>query len=160
TAVNRYAGRRVSAVMLRPLLGAIRIRHRLRSLDVLPRGNRWIVRGVVNPPDQIETDAHVSGGEQPPAPPLTLLNTLSPETQAAIRTAISQAISARSLAVPKAAQVMAELQAAANSIRLQMILKPRARLTPKKQALLATADGQKVVAYIGTNFAVSGYSAK
>ncbi|HSE15984.1 MAG TPA: DUF4157 domain-containing protein [Pyrinomonadaceae bacterium] len=48
-AVNRFAGRRVGAVVLRPLLAAIRVRYQLVSLDVIPRGENWAVRGVVNP---------------------------------------------------------------------------------------------------------------
>jgi hypothetical protein len=48
-AVERYAGQRVGAMVLRPLLGAIRLRHRLTSLDVVQRGDTWAVRGVINP---------------------------------------------------------------------------------------------------------------
>lgn len=48
-AVNRYAGQRVGALVLRPLLTAIRLRHRLTSLDVIERGENWAVRGVINP---------------------------------------------------------------------------------------------------------------
>ena len=48
-AVERFSGRRVGAAVLRPLLGAIRLRHRLTSLDVVSRGDVWAVRGVINP---------------------------------------------------------------------------------------------------------------
>jgi hypothetical protein len=48
-AVERYAGQRVGAALLRPLLGAIRLRHRLTSLDVVQRGDFWALRGVINP---------------------------------------------------------------------------------------------------------------
>jgi hypothetical protein len=48
-AVERYSGQRVGAAVLRPLLGAIRMRHRLTSLDVVQRGDIWAVRGVINP---------------------------------------------------------------------------------------------------------------
>lgn len=66
TAVNRFAGRRVGVLVLRPLLGAIRVRHRLTSLDVTARNDRWVVRGVVNPEDETVTDAQPTAGEAPP----------------------------------------------------------------------------------------------
>lgn len=48
-AVERVPGQRVGALVLRPLLAAIRVRHRLTTLDVVQRGDTWAVRGVVNP---------------------------------------------------------------------------------------------------------------
>jgi hypothetical protein len=48
-AVNRYAGRRVGAAVLRPLLGAIRMRHRLTRLEVVLEGEYWTIEGEVNP---------------------------------------------------------------------------------------------------------------
>lgn len=60
-AVNRFAGRRVGAIILRPLLAALRIRYQLRTLEAVPRGNRWAVRGVVNPEGERPTDAQVEG---------------------------------------------------------------------------------------------------
>jgi hypothetical protein len=48
-AVNRFAGRTVGAVVLRPLLAAIRLRHRLTRLDVVLEGGRWTIEGEVNP---------------------------------------------------------------------------------------------------------------
>jgi hypothetical protein len=47
--VNRFAGQRVGAVVLRPLLAAIRLRHRLTRLEVVLDGGRWIIEGEVNP---------------------------------------------------------------------------------------------------------------
>lgn len=74
-AVNRFAGRRVGALVLRPLLGAIRLRHRMSSLDVVARGNTWAVRGAVNPEREVPTTAQVEGGPQAGA------EGLSPEAQ-------------------------------------------------------------------------------
>jgi hypothetical protein len=48
-AVNRYAGRRVGAAILRPLLAGIRLRHRLNRLDVVLDGEYWAIEGEVNP---------------------------------------------------------------------------------------------------------------
>jgi len=48
-AVNRFAGRTVGAVVLRPLLAAIRVRHRLTRLDVVLENGRWTIEGEVNP---------------------------------------------------------------------------------------------------------------
>ncbi|HVY04699.1 MAG TPA: hypothetical protein VHB46_01860 [Burkholderiales bacterium] len=61
-AVDKYAGRRVGAVVLRPLLGAIRLRHRLTSLDVEVQGEFWAVRGVINPKKVAVTSAKVAVG--------------------------------------------------------------------------------------------------
>lgn len=48
-AVNRYAGRAVGAVVLRPLLAVIRTRHRMTRLDVVLEGGTWTIEGEVNP---------------------------------------------------------------------------------------------------------------
>lgn len=47
--VNRYAGRPVGAVVLRPLLMPIKVRHRLSRLDVVPRGPVWGVVAAASP---------------------------------------------------------------------------------------------------------------
>jgi hypothetical protein len=59
-AVTRFAGRRVGAVVLRPILATIRLRHRLTSLEVVARGGRWVVRGVVNPEGERPTPVEVA----------------------------------------------------------------------------------------------------
>lgn len=48
-AVNRFAGRRVGAAVLNPLLAAIRIRYGFQTLNLFPAQRRWGVRGQVNP---------------------------------------------------------------------------------------------------------------
>jgi hypothetical protein len=60
-ALNRYAGRRVGALVLRPLLAVIRLRYRLTSLDVVQDGDRWAVEAVINPKRRQRTDAQAEG---------------------------------------------------------------------------------------------------
>jgi hypothetical protein len=60
--VNRYAGRTVGALVLTPLLAAIRVRHRLTRLDVVPDGEFWKVEGEVNPRRNQRTQAKVEVG--------------------------------------------------------------------------------------------------
>ena len=54
-AVNRLPGKRIAAALARPVLAAIRMRFGMTSLDLVARGERWMVRGVVNPGDEEET---------------------------------------------------------------------------------------------------------
>ncbi len=72
--VNRYAGRSVGAVILRPLLMPIKLRHRLSRLDVIPQGNVWAVEAAASPSVTTPTSALVSGTNIPPnvTPPATL----------------------------------------------------------------------------------------
>jgi len=48
------------------LLAAIRIRYQLRSLDAVPRGQRWAVRGLINPAAEALTDAQTEEGPLAP----------------------------------------------------------------------------------------------
>jgi Skp family chaperone for outer membrane proteins len=59
--VNRYAGRPVGAVILRPLLMPIKLRHRLSRLDVVPQGNVWAVEAAASPTVTALTTAQVPG---------------------------------------------------------------------------------------------------
>ncbi len=59
--VNRYAGRPVGAVILRPLLMPIKLRHRLSRLDVKPHGNVWAVEATASPTVTALTTAQVAG---------------------------------------------------------------------------------------------------
>ncbi len=61
-AVNRFAGRRVGALVLTPLLAAIRLRNNMRSLSAERRGTRWAVVGEVNPRGEDLTEALVEPG--------------------------------------------------------------------------------------------------
>ncbi|MCA1818419.1 MAG: hypothetical protein LC746_18935, partial [Acidobacteria bacterium] len=49
SAVGRFSGRRVGAVVLRPILAAIKLRYGLKSLEPVVRGNKWAVQGEINP---------------------------------------------------------------------------------------------------------------
>lgn len=64
--VNRYAGRPVGAVVLRPLLMPIKVRHRLSRLDVVPRGPVWGVVAAASPeviePTTARVDTAAGGG--------------------------------------------------------------------------------------------------
>lgn len=55
-AVNRLGGSRIGIAVMRPVLAAIRIRHRLQVLEPVQRGNRWAVRGVANPEGEQPTN--------------------------------------------------------------------------------------------------------
>ena len=61
--VNRFAGRRVGISLLRPLLGAIRLRYQLQSLELVARGDHWAVRGVANPEAERVTGAQVESDD-------------------------------------------------------------------------------------------------
>ncbi len=56
-AVNRFAGRRVGAVVLTPLLFGIRTRYRLNRLEPVLRGGQWTVEGEINPRGSKRTSA-------------------------------------------------------------------------------------------------------
>jgi hypothetical protein len=62
SAVNRFARQRVGEIILRPLLAVIRTRYQLQTLEAIPRGERWAVRGTVNPSGERPTDAQVESG--------------------------------------------------------------------------------------------------
>lgn len=69
--VNRYSGRPVGRLILTPLLGAIRVRYRLATLDVVQEGDRWAVEGTVNPRAKRVTGA-LASGTATTAPPLAV----------------------------------------------------------------------------------------
>jgi len=60
-AVNRYAGKKVGALVLRPLLAVIRTKHMLTKLDVELEGERWTLVGEVNPKKRTPTLAQGTG---------------------------------------------------------------------------------------------------
>jgi hypothetical protein len=60
--VNRFAGRPVGALVLRPLLAPLRLRHRLSRLDVVPQGRQWAVVAAASPEVIEPTTALVEGG--------------------------------------------------------------------------------------------------
>ncbi|MBV9772300.1 MAG: hypothetical protein JO040_00015 [Gemmatimonadetes bacterium] len=48
-AVNRFAGSRVGAAVLTPLLAAVRIRYGFRTLAAVAVGGQWVAEGEINP---------------------------------------------------------------------------------------------------------------
>jgi hypothetical protein len=49
SAANRFAGKKVGAVVLNPLLTAIKVRYGFNALEVVQHGQTWAVRGRINP---------------------------------------------------------------------------------------------------------------
>lgn len=48
-AVSRFAGKRVGKLVLKPLLGAIKLRYGLASLELVEQGAVWAIKGKINP---------------------------------------------------------------------------------------------------------------
>ncbi len=48
-AVSKYSGKAVGAIVLKPLLLAIKVRYRLTSLEPVKQGDVWAIRAEVNP---------------------------------------------------------------------------------------------------------------
>jgi hypothetical protein len=65
-AVNRFAGKPVGKVVLNPLLAGIKLMYRMQSLELIPMGDKWGVKGVVNPEATAVTDAKVDGADVKP----------------------------------------------------------------------------------------------
>ena len=61
-ALNRFAGKAVGALVLRPLLAVIRTKHRMIKLDVEVEGDRWMLVGEVNPKKKQPTPVRVDDG--------------------------------------------------------------------------------------------------
>ena len=61
--VNRFAGRTVGAVILRPLLLPIKLRHRLTSLEVVAQGDIWLVDAAASPGVTAPTNARVEAAD-------------------------------------------------------------------------------------------------
>lgn len=48
-AVNKYSGKKVGMIVLKPLLLAVKIRYRMTSLEPVKQGDKWAIRAEVNP---------------------------------------------------------------------------------------------------------------
>lgn len=59
-AANRFAGKSVGAVILTPLFTGIKARYGFKTLEPIPRGQTWAVRGVLNPEEIAGTRVIVS----------------------------------------------------------------------------------------------------
>jgi hypothetical protein len=62
-AVGRLSGNRVSAALIRPVLGAIKLRFRMQVLEPVVRDGRWSVHGVVNPEKEEATSKEAGGAD-------------------------------------------------------------------------------------------------
>jgi hypothetical protein len=58
-AVNKYAGKAVGVIVLKPLLAFIKLRYGLTSVEPVPTGNTWSVRLEINPVKIVRTKAVV-----------------------------------------------------------------------------------------------------
>ncbi|MFL6227741.1 MAG: DUF4157 domain-containing protein [Pyrinomonadaceae bacterium] len=68
SAVNRFSGRRVGAVVLTPLLSAISTRYGFATLEPFERNGRWWVRARINPQAESGSEAQTERGQQPSGP--------------------------------------------------------------------------------------------
>ena len=75
SAANRFAGKTVGDRVLRPMLGAIRVRYGLSTLEPVKQGSTWAVHGEVqrmtSPTLANASDVSAPGGKVEPAPPGT-----------------------------------------------------------------------------------------
>jgi dolichol kinase len=62
-ALAKFAGRRVGAVVLRPLLTATRLRYRLSTLEPVRKGDNWYIRAEVNPAKEEDTGVKADSPE-------------------------------------------------------------------------------------------------
>jgi hypothetical protein len=58
-AVDRFAGKRVGKIILKPILAGIKLSYKLRSLELIPDGKSWTVYGTINPFAKRKTNALV-----------------------------------------------------------------------------------------------------
>lgn len=49
SAIAKYSGKKAGRLILRPLLMAVKLRHRLTSLELIKSGTKWSIRGTLNP---------------------------------------------------------------------------------------------------------------
>jgi hypothetical protein len=79
--VNRYAGRPVGELVLRPLLLPIRLRYRLRRLDVVDVGGNWTIEAEASPKKTAATSAVAASTYGTVADPIPI-NWAGPPTSA------------------------------------------------------------------------------
>ncbi|MCA1702445.1 MAG: hypothetical protein LC808_03930, partial [Actinobacteria bacterium] len=68
SAVNRFQGNAVSRLALRPILGAIKLRYGLTSLELVQNGQQWAVSGELNPKSLKDTNKKVGSDWNPEKP--------------------------------------------------------------------------------------------
>jgi hypothetical protein len=62
SAVNKYAGKTVGDIVLKPLLAIIKLRYGLTSIEPIATGSNWSVRLEINPVTIVKTAAKVGKG--------------------------------------------------------------------------------------------------
>jgi hypothetical protein len=62
SAVNKYAGKPVGSLILKPILAYIKIRHGLTSIEPIATGDTWSIRLEINPVTIVKTSAKVGKG--------------------------------------------------------------------------------------------------
>lgn len=58
-AVNKYSGKKVGMIVLKPLLFAVKVRYRLTTLEPVKQGDKWAIRAEVNPVKITQTNVLV-----------------------------------------------------------------------------------------------------
>jgi hypothetical protein len=61
--MNRFSGRKVGEALLRPALGAVRVRYDLTALEPRAQGTHWVLHGAINPEQDQQSQAEVGGVE-------------------------------------------------------------------------------------------------
>jgi hypothetical protein len=97
SAVNALPGRRIAAALARPALAAIRLRHGMTTLELVPTGKHWSVRGVVNPTDEAETDKETQGAGDGPGT-LTAARESAKKAVGSVRAAMKEEATRKALA--------------------------------------------------------------
>jgi hypothetical protein len=59
---NRFAGKKVGKLVIKPLLVAVKLRYRLTTLEVVPDGDFWAIEATVNPAKKAKTQAKQDKG--------------------------------------------------------------------------------------------------
>lgn len=60
SAVNRLPGKAVKLQLAKPILGVLKLKHRLAKLELVAKGDRWEVAGKVNPENAALTNKSVT----------------------------------------------------------------------------------------------------
>ncbi|HEX2081422.1 MAG TPA: hypothetical protein VHG08_27210, partial [Longimicrobium sp.] len=147
SAVSRFSGRRAGALVLRPLLQAVRVRYGMRSLEPVARGNRWAISGEVNPARIVWTEVEVGDIAVTPVPQASAdaLTAVVRQQQEAYRRALSSPRWQASLGWCFAQAVTLGINALANPNQGVEILlirltprRPRQRLRPAEERAIET----------------------
>jgi len=62
SAVNKFAGKKVGAVVLNPLLFGIKTLYKFQYLEVFEKSSKWWIKGKVNPPDEVPSEVDAGKG--------------------------------------------------------------------------------------------------